>query len=222
MSGPDRLPVSAASDDSDVDTRLFEAWIHGRARARGMPPPTPHGGGYRVETGLPHETRRFVFRTLSPELVAVAEAVREPRVFVKAFVIHSELASALLPDWEIQPPGYLMIREGAASGDAAPLPHGFSVSIGLEGSTSVALVRTLEGAVAARGRAADWHGYRIYDQIVTEPGYRRRGLGRALMAALEPDRTEVPLLVATEAGRALYMALGWRIVSPYTSAVLPG
>jgi hypothetical protein len=30
------------------------------------------------------------------------------------------------------------------------------------------------------------------------------------------------LLVATEAGRALYERLGWSVVSPYVSAVIPG
>jgi hypothetical protein len=29
------------------------------------------------------------------------------------------------------------------------------------------------------------------------------------------------LLVATEAGRGLYLSLGWRLLSPWTTAVLP-
>ncbi len=222
MSELDDAPGRPVSDRPPVDRCRFEAWVYGRAVSRGMPLPASGGGGFRIETGLPHEMRRYVFPAVSPDLVAVAKAISEPRVFVKAFVTAADLARALPPGWEIQPPGYMMIRDGAAAGDAPLLPPGYSLAVGLDGSTTVATITALDGNCAASGRAADYDGYRVYDQIVTEPEHLRRGLGRAVMAALEPSRDKVPLLVATEAGRSLYMALGWRVVAPYTSAVLPG
>ena len=204
-----------------VNRRLFEAWIHGRALSRGVPPPIPERDGYRVETGLPHEKRRYVFQGLSPDLVEVAEAITEPLVFVKAFVSAAELTAALPPRWAIQPPGYLMIRDGTPVGSAV-LATGYALDIDHEGDTTIVRVCASDRKTAASGRAVTYDGYRVYDQIVTEAEHRRRGLARVIMAGLEPRGNETPLLVATEAGRALYIALGWRVVSPYTSAMLPG
>ena len=204
-----------------VDPRLFEAWIHGRALSRGTPPPVAERGGYRIETGLAHETRRYVFKGICPELLEIAAAVTEPRVFLKAFVPAADMQAALPPRWWIQPPGYLMVRDGQSAG-AKVLAGGYSLEAALEGDTTVVRVLAFDGTTAATGRAANCEGYRIYEQIVTEVEHRRRGLASAVIAALEPRGNEAPLLVATEAGRALYTALGWRVVSPYTSAVLPG
>jgi GNAT superfamily N-acetyltransferase len=87
-----------------------------------------------------------------------------------------------------------------------------------------ACILTAEGELAASGHAAESHGVFIYDRIVVEPEHRRRGLGKALMAALSGRRqslTAKPVLVATEAGRALYSTLGWALHAPYTTAFIP-
>jgi GNAT superfamily N-acetyltransferase len=86
---------------------------------------------------------------------------------------------------------------------------------------SQARIYSEEGALAANGYAAETNDTFIYDRIVTEPEHRRKGLGHALMMALRttrqrPDNTE--LLVATEAGRDLYLSLGWETISPYATA----
>jgi predicted GNAT family acetyltransferase len=69
-----------------------------------------------------------------------------------------------------------------------------------------------------RGRAA------VIDVVETDPAHRRRGLGSVVMAELSraaADRGAVrAVLVATEAGRALYEKLGWRVESPITAAHL--
>jgi hypothetical protein len=54
--------------------------------------------------------------------------------------------------------------------------------------------------------------------------HRRKGLGRAVMSLLgrakaRPSLPEV--LIATEDGRKLYEALGWRTLSPYSTACIP-
>ena len=77
----------------------------------------------------------------------------------------------------------------------------------------------------ASGDAAEFAGVFVYDRIRTEEPFRRRGLGRALIAALGRERRSPEsreILVATEQGRALYLTLGWRDYAPYTTGVIPG
>ncbi|AZS73665.1 hypothetical protein DDE74_24345 [Streptomyces lydicus] len=58
--------------------------------------------------------------------------------------------------------------------------------------------------------------------IGTEPAHQRRGLGRAVMAALAGRAVErgarQGVLVASPDGRALYEAMGWRLRSRVTAA----
>lgn len=77
------------------------------------------------------------------------------------------------------------------------------------------------GALAASGYAAEAEGVFVYDRIVTEPEHRRKGLGQVLMQTLHDARQDSggpQLLVATEDGRALYSSLGWKTISPYSTA----
>jgi hypothetical protein len=41
------------------------------------------------------------------------------------------------------------------------------------------------------------------------------------LKACKSDPRATELLVATEAGKSLYETLGWRMISPYATAVLP-
>jgi GNAT superfamily N-acetyltransferase len=75
--------------------------------------------------------------------------------------------------------------------------------------------------LAAAGHGGAGPDAFVYDRIVTQADLQRKGLGRAVMATLEalrPDPETPQLLVATEAGRALYATLGWHVVAPYASA----
>ena len=67
-------------------------------------------------------------------------------------------------------------------------------------------------------------GVFVYDRIETAPAHRRRGLGRAVMAALADarrSRAASQVLVATDDGRALYARLGWSVYSTFATAVIP-
>jgi len=59
----------------------------------------------------------------------------------------------------------------------------------------------------------------VADQIVTETAHRRRGLGRAMMNSLAAEAVaggcSSAVLMASEAGRGLYSALGWELLSPF-------
>ena len=64
----------------------------------------------------------------------------------------------------------------------------------------------------------------VFDRIETAPSHRRKGLGMAVMHALGSARrlaSNPQLLVATEDGRALYARLGWTVITPVATAVIP-
>ena len=78
--------------------------------------------------------------------------------------------------------------------------------------------------LAATGHLALTQGRAIYDRIRTEPAHQRRGLGRALMHALQglahAHGRQAGVLVATPEGRRLYESLGWRLHAPWATAVI--
>ena len=78
-----------------------------------------------------------------------------------------------------------------------------------------AVVRAGE-EVAASGRVFVVDGTAIFDKIVTEPGFQRRGLGsfvmRALAAQAFEHEVETGLLLASLDGQKLYSHLGWSTV----------
>ena len=70
--------------------------------------------------------------------------------------------------------------------------------------------------LAASGQLVVVDRAAIFDKIVTEPGYQRRGLGSFIMKALaalafEHD-VETGLLLASQDGQKLYSHLGWNTV----------
>ena len=76
----------------------------------------------------------------------------------------------------------------------------------------------LDGETAARRQAAVRGTDVIFDRIETTPRFRRRGLGRLIMAGLTSwaaDReAKTGLLMASTDGRHLYGSLGWHEVTP--------
>ncbi|BCT77464.1 hypothetical protein SCMU_33060 [Sinomonas cyclohexanicum] len=86
-----------------------------------------------------------------------------------------------------------------------------------EDHSATVTVKTTAGALAASGHVAVAHGYAVFDRIVTEPDFRRRGLGsfvmRALTAAMSEHSLDQGLLIASVDGQHLYHHLGWSDVS---------
>ncbi|MGY2745123.1 GNAT family N-acetyltransferase [Pseudarthrobacter sp. O4] len=70
--------------------------------------------------------------------------------------------------------------------------------------------------IAASGRVFVVDRTAIFDKIVTEPGYQRRGLGSFIMKALAAQAfehdVETGLLLASLDGQKLYSHLGWSTV----------
>ena len=118
--------MKGSSTFSPVDPWLVKGWLTARSLARGLPPPVDDHGGWRVDTNLPAETRRFVFARAEEPLRALAESIVTPLIFLK-LCAPAEAMRALLPvRWQIQPGGYLMTCEGQP---AAPTGPGSEVRI---------------------------------------------------------------------------------------------
>ena len=206
-----------------ADPQLIEAWLRARSLARGLPQPVADRGGLRLETNLPKELRRYVFARTGGGLRRLVEAIVEPRVFLKVCVPLEELAPLLPPRWALQGDNHVMTCTGAFRGDLR-LPDGYTMQLSTEGPKASVRIATEDGSLAASGHAATYDGVFIYDRIATDAAHRRRGLGRAVMAALQTARREtsaMQVLVATAEGRALYATLGWALHAPYSTAVIP-
>ncbi|MEO3712296.1 GNAT family N-acetyltransferase [Roseateles flavus] len=200
----------------------IRAWLAARSAARGLPAPVEDAGGYRVDVHAPDEVRRWVFPRVGPAVTALAQGLAQPRHFIKACAPPDQLLAALPPAWRIALPGYFMRGPGRAP-QALPVP-GYRCERRVEAGLSEVRILTEAGELAASGHAAETAGVFIYDRIITEPAHQRRGLGRLLMRELGACRIEArapELLVATAAGRALYEALGWTVLSPFSTAFLP-
>lgn len=206
-----------------ADPELLWAWLAGRSIARGLPLPVADQGGMRVDTGSAAETCRYVFAGPAPGLKALAASIRTPRIFLKMCGTGEELLALAPEGWQLQPPGYFMTHAGPAH--AAPLlAPGYRLEVDRHGATIAARIHAQDGALAASGYAVQFGSAFVFDRIVTHEAHRRRGLGRALMAALaarQETGSARRVLVATEEGRALYTALGWRVGSPYSTIVIP-
>ena len=215
-------PMSAAPAAVPFDAALVETWITGWTMARETPPPRRVPGGFRVEVGWPDQRARIVFPAVEG-VAAAAAAIDEPWVWLKVCAPADAVRPLLPARWSIDRIGFLMERPPAPFGASSP-PRAYQLALEARASLVIAEVRHADGAVAASGRVALLGAHAVYDRIATEASHRRRGLGRAVMAALgraaEARGCTRGLLVGTPDGRALYQALGWRLLGDYTSAVI--
>lgn len=218
LSTPDELEAT------QIDLPLLERWVTGWSLSRGVPLPVRSQGGLVVEVGMPFQLRRHVFPDAGPALQACAAQIHEPHIYLKAAVEPAVLRAALPARWTVEAPGYLM------SGPATParkseLPSHYRIETSSEHGAQLVSVVHANGEVAASGRIVVHAGCAVYDQIVTAEAHRRRGLGTIVMQNLDALATRARvaerLLVATEEGRGLYLSLGWRLLAPWTTAVLP-
>lgn len=205
-----------------VDLSLLERWQTGWSLSRGVPLPSRDGGGLVVEVGLPDQLRRHAFVDAGGALQDCAARIRAPFVFLKAAVDTDRMRRALPAAWQIQSQGYLMARPAPAP-PVAP-PPGYSATVDLEHGAHVIRFTDAAGQAAASGRVVLNGASAVFDRIETLEPHRRKGLGTALMSALDALAAQAGvserLLVATEAGRALYLPLGWHVLAPYSTAVL--
>ena len=205
-----------------VDTALIGKWLRARSICHGLPPPVADRGGWRLDTAQPGELRRYVFGAPCDGLRELGESIVIPRVFLKLCGSGDELRALLPPRWHLDEPRHVMLA--GEWPPAATLAVGYTLRLTRVGVVTTAHVIAEDGAIAASGYAAEWGGVFIYDRIETAPAHRRRGLAACVMAALRQARRDAfstEILVATSAGQTLYTSLGWRTISPYSTALIP-
>jgi GNAT superfamily N-acetyltransferase len=200
-------------------------WLRGWATTRGVLPPVPHADGFRIAVGLPRQRARYVFPEVSPALCELGETLVEPWVFLKACGPLDALRAILPSRWVMQPAGFMMTCGDAAFDANAALAAGYRLDVMEEAAQAHVRIGTQDGELAASGHIALDGDVAIYDRIRTEAAHQRRGLGRAVMCALQglahAREARRGVLVATEEGRRLYTALGWRQHSEFATAVIP-
>lgn len=202
---------------------LLVDWGRGWAASRGTAAPAPLGdGAWRIEVGLPGHRRRDLLPAWGGErLAAWAARVAAPGMWIKAL---ADPATLTLPAaWQLQATEYLM--NTPLDADGAPLPplaSGYRADWLHEAEAIECRVLAADGQLAARARAGLAGAHAVFDQVVTHEAHRRRGLARHAMAGLgqaaRARGASEGLLVATEDGRALYAAQGWRLASLMAAA----
>lgn len=200
---------------------LLVAWGRGWAASRGAPAPAALGdGALRIDVGRPGHRRRDLLPAWPVQRIqAWASGITQPGAWIKALV---DPAGLRLPAaWQLHETEYLMaapLRQQAVPA----LAPGYRGERLQHGNAIDYLVLTATGELAARARVGLAGRYAIFDQVVTTAAHRRQGLGRHAMASLGAAAracgAEAGLLVATEDGRALYTALGWRVESLMAAA----
>ncbi|MFB6613790.1 GNAT family N-acetyltransferase [Streptomyces sp. NPDC085524] len=190
--------------------------------ARRLPEPVEVPWGLRIEVGQPAQAVRHVL--LDPDAAlahGLIGTVTEPATWIKAFLPTDEMEPWFPSAWEPADPCFLMTADLRPS--RVQPPDGYTVTV--ETADGVTDVRVLgaDGELAAVGLTGLADGACVFDQIVTEPAHRRRGLGTVVMAALADAAVEsgvsAGILGATVQGRALYEALGWKVLSPLNGFV---
>ncbi|MGW3966473.1 GNAT family N-acetyltransferase [Amycolatopsis sp. NPDC005003] len=197
---------------------ILEAWVRGWAVSRATPAPVTEADGYRVDVGLPGHRVRYLLR--SPAAVSArAREAAAPGTWLKTCGSRSAVLAGLTAAWRAGETEYLMAIEGPMPPVAVPRPY--SVAVSGEGPVREVVV-SCDDVPAARGQVAVAAGVAVFDKIETEPEHRRRGLGRVVMHRLgEAAAASSGVLLASEAGRGLYTALGWRVVSDVVPAHVP-
>ncbi len=189
---------------------ILGAWVRGWVVSREVAPPVEEPDGFRIDVGLPWHRVRYLLR--SPATVASrARTLAAPGTWLKTCGTRAAVLEGLTAEWEARPTEYLMTFDGAFP--AAEVPAPYAVEVTGDGPLWQVAV-TAEGSPAARGWVAVDSGVAVFDRIVTEPEHRRRGLGRVVMHRLGVAAgARSSVLLASEAGRGLYGALGWRVES---------
>jgi GNAT superfamily N-acetyltransferase len=206
-----------------ADPQLLRAWLAARSVARTLPEPVEDFGGLRVDTNSEKEARRWVFPAAVEGIGRLASSIHEPRHFIKLCGTAEELSAAVPPHWVVEDGRWFMMleREPDASDK---VPPGYRLLGSRSGPVSKVEIRTDCGELAASGFAAETANAFVYDRIETDVRHRQRGLARAVMAALEScrqSRSCRQVLMATAEGERLYSSIGWRKISPYSTACLP-
>ncbi|WP_433341380.1 GNAT family N-acetyltransferase [Streptomyces sp. CA-253872] len=227
--GPGTGTSTSTSADRLTGHAYVREWVHGWVVSRAAAPPEPRPWGWWVTVGLERHVGRHVFGGIGEEVReedvrAVTAAPQGLGTQIKLVADPARVVPWFAPGWEcFAGDDWFMVRDLDAR-DTAPgsPPPGYRLALWTRAGVTRVVVTTAGGDFAAHGQVGVCGPSAAVDQIETAVAHQRRGLGsyvmRHLHAAARAAGAERAVLACTPEGRALYTAVGWRDVSPFTHA----
>ncbi|MHA7208674.1 GNAT family N-acetyltransferase [Arthrobacter sp. MDT1-65] len=204
---------------AQVDRELLGTWITGWSACRGYEPRDDGRTTSVLLTDQQDQTEHFLFEPTTELFLDVAAETRQDPLRVLTVVTSrmQELIDAAAPlrmrVTDRQQSLMSVDMHGQDVEDPRAPGDDFVLGRIRDGACRRVTVHS-HGRLAARGSVSAVGDYAVYDRIVTEEDYRRRGLGsyvmRALTAGVLEDDVTTGLLMASADGRALYEYLGWQ------------
>jgi GNAT superfamily N-acetyltransferase len=207
-----------------VDPELVGKWLRGWALSREKPAPEAIEGGWRVAVNEPDQVARYVFPNCGEAVRRLTEVTSPTLTPIKVCATPDAVAPLLAPPWVIDRTSPMMTKTTFASAETG-VANGYATMVTGAGDVLLAMALTNTHDLVAGGRIALIGDVAVFDQIWTHEAHRRRGLGSSVMRTLENVAVQRGasrgMLVATDAGCALYSTLGWLVYTPYTTAIVP-
>ena len=202
-----------------VDDELFRTWLSGWSACRGYELDEGGRTASVLLTDQQNQTEHFLFEPDTDLFLEIATETRADPMRVLTVVTNrmQQLIDAADPlrmrVTDRQQSLMSVDMDGQDVEEPRPPGDEFTLERTRRGTTRHVTVHAND-EVAARGSVSPVGDHAVYDRIVTEEGFRRRGLGsyvmRALTADVLDDDVTTGLLMASADGRALYEYLGWR------------
>lgn len=201
---------------------LARSWVDGWTVSRRVSKPVDEPWGLSIQVGLQGQMVRHVLLDADAETArGLIGSVTGPATYVKAFLAPDVMRPWFSPEWMPTDPGFLMAVDLCPS--AVRAPRGYTATTETADGVIVVRVLAADGELAARGQVGLTGAAGVFDQIVTDEGHRRLGLGTVVMGALTDAAIEsgatTGLLGATVQGRALYETLDWKVLAPLTGFI---
>lgn len=197
------------------DALLGERWVAGWAHARRKSVDRVDGWPF-VWVG--EESRETELVCVDPGAEAFLSLVRhiehDPRAMLT--VLARDLdpydSSPLPPGVRVDRDDEILMTAALRSAPVPPISPTFGVRWDLDDHRTTYVVES-DDRVAACGTVGVLGDDAVFDAIETTPRFRRRGLGRHVMAVLTSNAVEAGatngVLAATNEGSRLYRAAGW-------------
>ncbi|MHA7240152.1 GNAT family N-acetyltransferase [Arthrobacter sp. TMS1-12-1] len=204
--------------NAHADNQLLQTWITGWSQCRGYERHVDGRSTSVLLTDQQNETEHFLFEPTADQFLELAAETKQDPARVLTVVTNRmyELIDAAHPlgmrvtDRQQALMGVDM--SGQDVEDPRPPGDDYTLERARDGRCRRVVVRA-HGELAARGSVSVVDDYAVYDRIITEEAFRRRGLAsfvmRSLTAGVLEDDVTNGLLMASADGRALYEFLGW-------------
>lgn len=202
-----------------VDDELFRTWLVGWSACRGY---ETHDDGRTYSVVLSdqgNQTEHFLFEPSTELFLEVAAETRKEPLRLLTVITSSpehllDAAGSLGMNVTDRQQSLMSVDMSGQDVEEPRTPgEEFMLERIMDGACRRVTVHA-HGEVAARGSVCTVNEHAVYDRIVTEEDFRRRGLGTYVMRALTvvalEDDVTTGLLMASADGRALYEFLGWQ------------